>query len=209
LVPLPYLSCLLDRPFSPMRLPSTVFRVLLLTALAAGIVVVWLVISLAGGARRPSSSKWPYLQAADLVGDSSLVVQDRQQFDYIGWSPHGEIFTFDELDFDPAVLRGVVRRPAFALHPRFAGFRHGYESRLTQVNQSGWCPTPIDADTRKNAGSVLRFVNLSEYHRSSGVQRLAETPGCYYASFGAYPVGGVFCLLDPTTGRLYILHKRG
>jgi len=192
-----------------MRLPSVVSRVLLLTALAAGIVAVWLVATLAGGTRRPSSSEWPYLQAIDLVGDSTLVAQDRQQIDYIGWSPHGEIFTFDELDFDPAALRRVVRRPTFARHPRFAGFRQGYEARLKNVDQSAWRPTPIDASTREHNGSLLQFANLSEYSRSSVVRHLAEAPGCYYASFGGYPVGTAFCLLDPTTGRVYVIHKRG
>jgi hypothetical protein len=205
----PYLSGLLDLPFSPVRLPSVVSRVLLLTALAAGIAAVGLVVTLTGGARRPSPSEWPYLQAADLFGDSTLVVQDRQQIDYIGWSPHGEIFTFDELDFDPAALRQVVRRAAFACSPRFAGFRHGYEARLKNVDQSVWRPTPIDAHTREHNGILLQFANLSEYRRSSTVRRLAEAPGCYYASFGGYPVGTAFCLLDPATGHVYVIHKRG
>jgi hypothetical protein len=76
------------------------------------------------------------LQATDLVGDSTLVAQDRQQIDYIGWSPHGESFACDELDFLPAALGRVVRNPAFARYPRFAGFRHGYETRLKNVRQS-------------------------------------------------------------------------
>ena len=192
-----------------MRLLSVRSRVLLLTVLAAGIAAVGLVMALAGGVRRPSPSEWPYLQAADLVGDSTLVAQDWQQIDYNGWSPHGEIFTFDEIDFDPAALRQVVRRPAFARYPRFAGFRHGYEARLTDVDQSAWRPTPIDAHTRKHNGFLLQFANLSEYRRSSVLRRLAEAPGCYYASFGGYPVGTAFCLLDPVTGRVYVIHKRG
>ena len=192
-----------------MRLPSVMSRVLLLMALVTGIAVVGIVVTLSGGTRRPSPSEWPYLQAADLFGDSTLVTQDRQQIDYIGWSPHGEIFTFDELDFDPAALRRVVHCPTFARHPNFAGFRHGYEARLKNVDQSVWRPTPIDAHTRKNNGVLLQFANLSEYSRSSVVRRLAEAPGCYYASFGGYPVGTAFCLLDPTTGRVYVIHKRG
>jgi hypothetical protein len=211
-VPLPYLSYLLDLPFSLVRLLSVMSRVLLLTALVAGIAAVGLVMaltSLTGGIRRPSPTGWPYLQAADLVGDSTLVIQDRQQIDYIGWSPHGEIFTFDELDFDPTALRQVVRRSTFARHPSFTGFRHGYEARLKNVDQSAWRPTPLDAHTRENNGSLLQFANLSEYRRSSVVQHLAETPGCYYASFGGYPVGTVLCLLDPNTGHVYIIHKRG
>jgi hypothetical protein len=192
-----------------MRLPSVVSRVLLLTVLVAGIVAVGLIMTLAGGARRPSPSEWPYLQAADLLGDSTLVAQDRQQIDYIGWSPHGEIFTFDELAFDPAALRRAVRRSDFARSPHFAGFRQGYEARLKEVDQSVWRPTPIDAHTRENNGSLLQFANLSEYRRSGVLRGLAEAPGCYYASFGGYPVGTAFCLLNPTTGRVYIIHKRG
>ena len=191
-----------------MRLPSVMSRVFQLAVLAAGLAAVALVGTLTGG-RRLSPSGWPTLQAADLVGDSTLVAQDRQQIDYIGWSPHGEIFTFDELDFDSAALRRVVRRPAFARHPRFAGFRHSYEAQLINVDQSAWRPTPIDEYAREHEGSLLKFANLSEYRRSSGVQALAEAPGCYYASFGAYPVGSAFCLLDPATGRVYVLYKRG
>ena len=208
-MPLPYLSQLLNFPFSRVRLPSIVSRVLLLTVLAVGIAAVGLVLTLTGGTRRPSPTEWPYLQAADLVGDSTLVIQDRQQIDYIGWSPHGEIFTFDELDFDPVALRQVVHRPTFARYPSFTGFRHGYEVRLKNVDQSAWRPTPLDAHTRKNNGFLLQYNNLSEYRRSSIVQRLAQTPGCYYASFGGYPVGAVLCLLDPTTGHLYVIHMRG
>ena len=208
-MPLSYLSYLLDLPFSLVRLPPVVSRVLLLTALAAGIAAVGLVMALTGGTRRPSPTEWPYLQAADLVGDSTLVIQDRQQIDYIGWSPHGEIFTFDELDFDPAALRQVVRRPSFTRHPSFTGFRHGYEARLKNVDQSAWRPTPINAHTREDNGFLLRFANLSEYRRSSTLRRLAEAPGCYYASFEGYPVGTAFCLLNPATGRVYVIHKRG
>jgi hypothetical protein len=80
---------------------------------------------------------------------------------------------------------------------------------LKEVDQSGWRPTPMDAHTRENNGSLLHFANLSEYRRSSGLRRLAEAPGCYYASFGGYPVGTAFCLLNPATGRVYIIHKRG
>jgi hypothetical protein len=192
-----------------MRLPSVVSCMFLLTVLVAGLVAIGLVVTLAGGARQPSLSEWPYLQAADLLGDSTLVVQDRQQIDYIGWSPHGEIFTFNELAFDPAALRRTVRRANFACYPHFAGFRQGYEARLKEVDQSVWRPTPIDVHTRENNGSLLQFANLSEYRRSSVLRRLAEAPGCYYASFGGYPVGTAFCLLNPTTGRVYIIHKRG
>ena len=192
-----------------MRLPSVMSRVLLLMALAAGIAAVGLAVTLAGGTRRPSLSEWPYLHTADLFGDSTLVAQDRQQIDYIGWSPHGEIFTFDEFDFDAAALQRVVRRPTFVHYPHFAGFRQGYEARLKNVNQSAWRPTPIDAHTREHNGSLLQFANLSQHRRSSAVRHLAETPGCYYASLGAYPVGTVFCLLNPATGRVYVIHKRG
>jgi hypothetical protein len=153
----------------------------------------------------------PPVDTKQLLGSKSLSTHTAYYRDFIGISPHGELFDFQECDIDTVGLSKLTLTTAFRQAPNFTPFQTFYKSRLQNVNSATWRNTPINASDNAYFQTILQFGNLQNDDSSRRFLRnnYLSTPGNFYAYFVAFPPGYNLYVLVPTEGKLFIIRKRG